>query len=74
MSNRRRPRKPRLIEKHGNTIVLNKKWCLRGLAALALGLGLLTLVFPDPVPNLHGGASSVATAVGFLVLAEFAED
>lgn len=75
MSKRKRQKKSWLVEKHGNTIVLNKKWCLRGLGFLVMAFGTVALIFfSGPAPTIRGLAGTISTGLGCLILAEFTND
>lgn len=68
----RRQKRGRLVEKHGSSLVLSKKWCLRGLGLIMIATGLAAILLGLALINTM--AWSVGIGVAFLIVAEFTPD
>jgi len=66
-----RQKKSPLVGKHGNAIVISKRWCLRGLGILLMGYGLAAFVLPLPAIRIPW---IIGIGVACLVAAEFTAD
>lgn len=68
MANKRRSK---LVEKHGTSIVVSKKWCLRGMGLLLITYALAAFVLPLPIIRLPW---VFALGVVSVIVAEFTDD
>lgn len=57
------------VDRHGKAIVLNKKWCLRGVAVLSIVIAALSFFFAHRISRV-----AVAGGIICLILAELTED